>query len=67
MNRTALYLLACHVGLCLAASLVAQEQPTRPPSRASRTSASIPPIFASPLIFTAECWAYQHAAEGAQA
>jgi len=31
MNRTAFFLLACHVGLCLAAPLVAQDQPTRPP------------------------------------
>src|SRR6201988_702338 len=31
MNRTAFFLLAFHVGLCLAAPLVAQDQPTRPP------------------------------------
>jgi catechol 2,3-dioxygenase-like lactoylglutathione lyase family enzyme len=31
MNRTAFFLLACHVGFCLGAPLVAQDQPTRPP------------------------------------
>ena len=31
MNRTPLILLACHIVLCIAAPLVAQEQPTRPP------------------------------------
>ena len=31
MNRTAFFLLACRVGLCLAAPLVAQDQATRPP------------------------------------
>ena len=31
MNRTALSLLVCPVGLCLAAPLVAQDRPTRPP------------------------------------
>jgi catechol 2,3-dioxygenase-like lactoylglutathione lyase family enzyme len=31
MNRSALFLLACHIGLCLAAPLLAQQQPTRPP------------------------------------
>src|SRR5215469_4687910 len=31
MSRTALFLLACRIGLCFAVPLVAQDQPTRPP------------------------------------